>query len=98
MGNGHFHDLLDTVDVAGEGRNNDTADGFIKDFLHAMTDRGFGRSIAFDFGIRGIGHEQINALRAQFRKLIDFKIWPNGSQINLEVAGFDDTSFAGVDA
>ena len=53
--NGDFDDLLDTVDVAGEGRDDDTARGFIEDVFNAASDGGFAWGIAFKLRVGGVG-------------------------------------------
>ena len=98
MGDGHFDDLLDTVDVRREGADDDAAWGFVEDFLDAASDIGFGRGIAFQFGIGAVGKQQINAFGADSRKALEVEFGADWGQIDFEIAGIDDASLLGVDA
>jgi hypothetical protein len=93
-----FDDLLNTVDVAAEGRNDDAARGLIENLLDASADVGFGRGVAFEFGVGGIGHEQVDAFIAKAAKFIELEIRADRSEVDLEVAGLDDAALFGIDA
>ena len=54
---GDLDDLLDTVDVAREGRDDDAPGGVIENLVDARPDRGFARGVAFNFGVGGVRHQ-----------------------------------------
>ena len=98
MGESDLDDLLDTVDVTAESGDDDAAWSFLEDFLDASADVGFGRGIAFDLGVGGIGHEQIHAFRTKFGQLIELKMGAYWRQVDLKVARFDNAPLFGVNA
>ncbi len=59
------NDLLDAVHVAGEAGNHYAARGRAHDLVDGRDQVGFCSQEAGNFGVGGVGHEQVNALLAQ---------------------------------
>ena len=96
-GLGGVADLLQAMDVAGEGRDEHAALGVLDDVQQRRTHLRLGFGEPGDGGVGGVGHEQVDALLAELgdgavigRHAVD------GRLVELEVAGVDDGARGGL--
>ena len=93
---GGVEDLLDPVDVAGEGGNDDLAVGVREDIVQDLTDLALVADHTGDLGVGGVHTEQVNALLAEAREGAQVRDAPvDGQGVHLEVAGGEHVAGVG---
>ena len=94
---GGVDDLLDAVDVGGEGRDDDLPGGLAEHLVQDGADLALGRDETGDQGVRGVHHEQVHALLAHPREGAQVRqAAVQGQLVHLEVAGDEDLRGAGA--
>ena len=96
-GDGGVADLLQAVDVAREGRDEDAALGVLDDVAQVGADRGLGLGEAGPGGVGGVGQQQVDAQGAELADcLVVGTTAVNGRLVELEVARMDEGAGRGV--
>ena len=95
----HVDDLLDAVDIRGEGRDDDAlALCLRKELVEGFTDLPFCRGIARTLGIGGIRHQRKNASVSKLTEASQINgAAVDGRIIDLEVARMDENARRGMD-
>ena len=94
-----FEDLLDAVDVRGEGGDDDASLVVVEDAVEGRGQRAFARRIAGAFGVRGVAQQQPDPLLAEFGEATQVdRRRADGGEVDLEVPGVDDAPAGGRNA
>ena len=91
-------DLLDAVDVGGEGRDDDALLAAGKEPVEGLADHALAHRVAGALDVRGVREQREHALLAQLaeaREVDDLAV--DGRGVDLEVARVDDGAKPGVD-
>ena len=92
-----FDDLTRTIDVGGESRHDHPSLRLTCDRQKGCGDFLLGNREAADTGVGRIAHQQGDADLTDIRHDLVIGIGSDRSQVELEIAGFDDSSVRGVD-
>ena len=87
----HVDDLLQAVDVGGEGGDDDALVAALEELVEARADLALGVGVAGLFHIGGVAHQRENALVAQLAQAHQIHHAAGDRRhVDLEVAGVDD--------
>ena len=97
MQGGGVEDLLDAVDVAGEGGHDDLPVGVGEDVVQDLADLALMAHHARDLGVGGVHAEQVHALLTETGEGAQVRDAPvDGQGVHLEVAGGQDAAGRGA--
>ena len=94
---GRVHDLLDAMNVRGEGGHQDPALGPAEDVHERLAHHPLREGVPGPLGVGAVGHEQEHALPAQLRELLEVRhLAVDGRLVELEVGHIEDDARRGM--